>query len=228
MQSRKVWIVAAGRRRPFVACPRGAARATCPSCPGAARTRTRSAKSISSRSWQQAKIKMVEENWDGGVGTLRTKIKGGNNNWDVVQVEVGRAAASAARKVSTKSSTGPSSAARTSTCRTRSTTAASAPSSTASCSPTTATRSRRRAEELGRLLEPAEVAGQARAAQGAEDDAGDRADGRRRRAEGRLQDARHRRRRRARVQEARPDQGRTWCGGKRARSRRSCSPPARW
>src|SRR5258705_963874 len=31
--------------------------------------------------------KMVEESWDGGVGTLRTKIKGGNNNWDVVQVE---------------------------------------------------------------------------------------------------------------------------------------------
>jgi putative spermidine/putrescine transport system substrate-binding protein len=32
-------------------------------------------------------VKMVEESWDGGVGTLRTKIKGGNNNWDVVQVE---------------------------------------------------------------------------------------------------------------------------------------------
>jgi len=33
------------------------------------------------------KIKMVEESWDGGVGTLRAKIQGGNNNWDVVQVE---------------------------------------------------------------------------------------------------------------------------------------------
>ena len=32
-------------------------------------------------------VKMAEESWDGGVGTLRTKIKGGNNNWDVVQVE---------------------------------------------------------------------------------------------------------------------------------------------
>ena len=30
---------------------------------------------------------MTEENWDGGVGTLRAKIQGGNNNWDVVQVE---------------------------------------------------------------------------------------------------------------------------------------------
>ena len=30
---------------------------------------------------------MAEENWDGGVGTLRAKIQGGNNNWDVVQVE---------------------------------------------------------------------------------------------------------------------------------------------
>ena len=32
-------------------------------------------------------IKMAEESWDGGVGTLRAKIQGGNNNWDVVQVE---------------------------------------------------------------------------------------------------------------------------------------------
>ncbi len=35
----------------------------------------------------ETKIAMVEENWDGGVGTLRAKIQGGNNNWDVVQVE---------------------------------------------------------------------------------------------------------------------------------------------
>jgi putative spermidine/putrescine transport system substrate-binding protein len=33
------------------------------------------------------KVKMLEENWDGGVGVLRAKIQGGNNNWDVVQVE---------------------------------------------------------------------------------------------------------------------------------------------
>ena len=31
--------------------------------------------------------KMTDESWDGGLGVLRTKIKGGNNNWDVVQVE---------------------------------------------------------------------------------------------------------------------------------------------
>jgi len=31
--------------------------------------------------------KMAEESWDGGVGTLRAKIQGGANNWDVVQVE---------------------------------------------------------------------------------------------------------------------------------------------
>ena len=31
--------------------------------------------------------KMTEDSWDGGIGVLRTKIKGGNNNWDVVQVE---------------------------------------------------------------------------------------------------------------------------------------------
>ena len=31
--------------------------------------------------------KLIDESWDGGIGVLRTKIKGGNNNWDVVQVE---------------------------------------------------------------------------------------------------------------------------------------------
>jgi putative spermidine/putrescine transport system substrate-binding protein len=35
----------------------------------------------------QTKVKMDEENWDGGVGVLRAKVQGGNNNWDVVQVE---------------------------------------------------------------------------------------------------------------------------------------------
>jgi putative spermidine/putrescine transport system substrate-binding protein len=35
----------------------------------------------------QTKVALAEENWDGGVGTLRAKIQGGNNNWDVVQVE---------------------------------------------------------------------------------------------------------------------------------------------
>ncbi len=33
------------------------------------------------------KTKMLEENWDGGVGVLRAKVQGGNSNWDVVQVE---------------------------------------------------------------------------------------------------------------------------------------------
>jgi putative spermidine/putrescine transport system substrate-binding protein len=36
---------------------------------------------------EQTKTKMLEENWDGGVGVLRAKIQGGANNWDVVQVE---------------------------------------------------------------------------------------------------------------------------------------------
>ncbi len=36
---------------------------------------------------EQKKAKMVEESWDGGVGVLRAKVQGGNNNWDVVQVE---------------------------------------------------------------------------------------------------------------------------------------------
>ena len=36
---------------------------------------------------QTTGVKMAEESWDGGVGTLRAKIQGGSNNWDVVQVE---------------------------------------------------------------------------------------------------------------------------------------------
>ena len=32
-------------------------------------------------------VKMTDEAWDGGLGVLRTKIKGGANTWDVVQVE---------------------------------------------------------------------------------------------------------------------------------------------
>ena len=31
--------------------------------------------------------RVTDEAWDGGVGVLRTRIKGGNNTWDVVQVE---------------------------------------------------------------------------------------------------------------------------------------------
>jgi putative spermidine/putrescine transport system substrate-binding protein len=36
---------------------------------------------------EQAKVKLVDESWDGGIGVLRAKIQGGANNWDVVQVE---------------------------------------------------------------------------------------------------------------------------------------------
>jgi len=36
---------------------------------------------------EQTKIKLIEDTWEGGVGVLRTKIEGGNNNWDVVIVE---------------------------------------------------------------------------------------------------------------------------------------------
>src|SRR3954470_24688009 len=33
-------------------------------------------------------VKLLEDSWSGGVGVLRTKVQGGNANWDVVQVEV--------------------------------------------------------------------------------------------------------------------------------------------
>jgi putative spermidine/putrescine transport system substrate-binding protein len=32
-------------------------------------------------------IKLVEDSWNGGIGTLRAKVEGGNADWDVVQVE---------------------------------------------------------------------------------------------------------------------------------------------
>lgn len=31
--------------------------------------------------------KLVEDSWNGGIGTLRAKVEGGNADWDVVQVE---------------------------------------------------------------------------------------------------------------------------------------------
>ena len=36
---------------------------------------------------QQAKVPLLDESWDGGIGVLRTKVEGGNATWDVVQVE---------------------------------------------------------------------------------------------------------------------------------------------
>src|SRR5690554_5227858 len=32
--------------------------------------------------------RIVEDSWSGGIGILRTKVQGGNANWDMVQVEV--------------------------------------------------------------------------------------------------------------------------------------------
>ncbi|MBL8839380.1 MAG: ABC transporter substrate-binding protein [Alphaproteobacteria bacterium] len=32
-------------------------------------------------------IRLREDNWDGGIGVLRSRVQGGNNPWDVVQVE---------------------------------------------------------------------------------------------------------------------------------------------
>ena len=36
---------------------------------------------------QKTGIKILEDSWSGGLGILRTKVKGGNANWDLVQVE---------------------------------------------------------------------------------------------------------------------------------------------
>lgn len=37
---------------------------------------------------QQTGIKLREDVWNGGIGVLRTKVRGGDADWDVVQVEV--------------------------------------------------------------------------------------------------------------------------------------------
>ena len=142
---------------------------------------------------------------------------------------VRRAAASAARKGSTKSSTGRSSAARTSTC----------PDAVNDCGVGAIVYSFILAYDGDKIKSdpPKSWAdfwnvqkwpGKRALRKGPKTTLEIALHGRRRRAEGRLQDARHQRRRRARVQEARPVQARTWCGGKRARSRRNCSPPAKW
>jgi hypothetical protein len=44
-------------------------------------------KEVFFKPYNAAGTKLIDESWDGGIGVLRTKIKGGNNNWDVVQVE---------------------------------------------------------------------------------------------------------------------------------------------
>ena len=36
---------------------------------------------------QSGGTRILEENWDGGVGVLRAKVQSGANNWDLVQVE---------------------------------------------------------------------------------------------------------------------------------------------
>lgn len=36
---------------------------------------------------EESGIKLTDTYWEGGVGALRTKVRGGNNDWDVVQVE---------------------------------------------------------------------------------------------------------------------------------------------
>ncbi|HSB99476.1 MAG TPA: ABC transporter substrate-binding protein, partial [Burkholderiaceae bacterium] len=44
-------------------------------------------KEVYFKPFNAAGTKLLDESWDGGIGVLRTKIKGGNNAWDVVQVE---------------------------------------------------------------------------------------------------------------------------------------------
>ncbi|WP_291297799.1 ABC transporter substrate-binding protein [Elioraea sp.] len=36
---------------------------------------------------QATGVRFVEDNWDGGIGVLRTRMQSGNNTWDLVQVE---------------------------------------------------------------------------------------------------------------------------------------------
>jgi putative spermidine/putrescine transport system substrate-binding protein len=86
----------------------------------------------------------VDEAWDGGLGVLRTKIKGGNNTWDVVQVEADELEVGCDEGLYEKLDVSQDRRRQRATCRARCTPAASARSSTTWCWPMTATRPRPR------------------------------------------------------------------------------------
>ena len=97
---------------------------------------------------QETGIDLVEDVWNGGVGTIRAKVEGGGHEWDVVQVEADELVIGC-EEGCTSRSTGRRSAARSSSSTPRSTTAASAPSSGRPCWRTTATRSPRTRRRAG-------------------------------------------------------------------------------
>ncbi len=96
-------------------------------------------KEVYFKPFNAAGTKLLDESWDGGLGVLRTKIKGGNNAGTSCRSRP-TSSRSAATRACTRSSTSARSAARRATCRAPCTPAASARSSTTWCSPTTATR----------------------------------------------------------------------------------------
>ncbi len=174
-----------------------------------------------------AGTKMAEESWDGGVGTLRAKIQGGSNNWDVVQVESEELLLGCEEglyekldwaKLGGKDKY--------------------LPDAVNECGVGAIVYSfvlgydgdKIKGETPRNWADFWNVQkwpGKRALRKGPEDHARDRIDGGRGRAAGRVQDAGNRGRRRAGVQEARPDQGQHGLVGERARSRRSCSRPAK-
>ena len=86
--------------------------------------------------------KLLDEAWDGGLGVLRTKIKGGNNTWDVVQVEADELEVGCDEGLYEKLDVAKIGGADTLPARAPCMRAASARSSTTWCWPTTATRSK--------------------------------------------------------------------------------------
>src|SRR6202140_1486273 len=86
MQSKRIWMAALAATAAFVLSAPALARAfSVVSWGGAYQDAQREV--YFKPFMEKTKTTMTEENWDGGVGTLRAKIQGGNNNWDVVQVE---------------------------------------------------------------------------------------------------------------------------------------------
>ena len=202
-------------------------RVTSPSCRGAARIRMPRRRSISSRSRRRAGVAMNDKSWDGGIGVLRAKVQGGAATWDVVQVESDELAVGCEEGLFEKIDYAKIGGE-----------AAYLPPSVNSCGVGAIVYDFVLGYDKDKLkdapkgwadfFDTKKYPGQARAASGPEDHAGDRADGRRRRAEGRLQGAGHRRGRRARLQEAGHASRATSSGGRPAPSRRNCSPPAKW
>ena len=171
--------------------------------------------------------KLLDEAWDGGLGVLRTKIKGGNNTWDVVQVEADELEVGCDEGLYEKLDVAKIGGAN----RYLPGHGACVRRRRDHLQPGAGLRRRQvegRAERLGRLLRHGQDSRQARGAQRRQVEPRDRADRRRRQGRRRLQGAAPRRPASSVRSRSSTRSRRTSSSGRAARSRRRCWPPATW